>query len=164
MAEAKHGVGPQRLASRDVIRLRCFGEAVRAIEAEAGLAWTESLEKVVSQEIEAAYSVMAATRKGFGPADFAVFFLGHLSEALPRRADREAARCGLMRYIVANKALLGADLAALAGEAVSALGDLGVAASPVAGGHYASDGQSVSEAFLTAYGSLRPALTGGPRK
>lgn len=164
MAEADRGDEPQRLESRDVMRLRCFGEAVRAIETEAGLRWTASLEAVVSQEIEAAYSVMVATRTVFSPADFAVFFLGHLSEALPRRTDRKAARAGMMRYIVGHCDALGPDLAALSGEAVEALGEAGSGYPHGHAGGYASNGRNVSEAFLTAYGALRPTLTSGPHK
>lgn len=161
MTEADRGVEPQRLEAREIMRLRCFGEAVRAIESEARLSWSASLEEVVSQEIEDAHSVMEATRTAFTPADFAVFFLGHLSEVLPRRTEREAARTGMMRYIVAHQARLGGDLAALAGEAESVLAGLGIEVPVSSGARYKSDGQNVSEAFLAAYGSLRPALTGG---
>ncbi|MEM0950247.1 MAG: hypothetical protein AAGK37_22845 [Pseudomonadota bacterium] len=161
MLESDRGEGSQHLGASGLLRLRCFGEAVRAIEIEAGLRWCASLESVVSQEIEASYSVMAATRGAFGPSDFAVFFLGHLSEVLPRRSDREAARIGMMRYIVAHRIALGADLAALADEAEAALDGSDIAPPFVARRRRGSDGQSVSEAFLAAYGSLRPALTGG---
>ncbi len=164
MSEAFRGAEPQRLDAREILRLRCFGEAVRAIEHEAGLIWTERLETVVSQEIEAAFSVMEATRQAIGPPDFAVFFLGQLAEALPRREDRDRARIGMMRYLVLHRAELGQDLATLADEAEVALAPPKDPAIAEMVGRYVSDGKSVSEAFLTAYSSLRPVFVRSPQE